>query len=89
MKTQRITKILSLIMLVVAISVAGTVNVEANNHKMNRHHKVHTFKPIKKKPVRHFTKRKKCVNTPLDAGAILLLTGAGAAYVGIRRKQKK
>ena len=88
MKTKKITRILSLLMLVVALSVAGTVNVEANNHKMNQQ-KVHTFKPVKKQPVKHFTKRKKCVNTPLDAGAILLLTGAGAAYVGIRRKQKK
>ena len=88
MKTKKITRLLSLLMLVVALSVAGTVNVEANNHKMNQQ-KVHTFKHVKKQPVKHFTKRKKCVNPPLDAGAILLLTGAGAAYVGIRRKQKK
>ncbi len=97
MKIKRISKILTFIVLVIALSVAGTNDVDATNktknYKFQKPAKNKIIMPKKsfKKPVKKSIKykKKKCVKTPIDASALILLTGAGAAYIGIRRKQKK
>ena len=94
MKTTKIFKSLFVLVLVAALSFAGTTEADAAKSQKTHTNMCHPQQQIKvKKTVKRYPKRpirrkRKCVKTPIDAGLILLLTGAGAAYVGIRRKQK-
>lgn len=65
------------LVLIVALALAVPTTVDAGNgrDKKFKHH--------------HRHKKGKTVGAPLDGGILLLLAGAGAAYFGVRKKNKE